>query len=229
MIRPVICWVTDRRRLSTQAAPVESFGALVEHAVVLAEAGVNVVQIRERDLEGGALSEVVERCVEALKGLPTRVLVNDRFDVAVTAGAHGVHLRGDSIPSRAARSIAPPGFLIGRSVHSAGEAVAAAEGGGLDYVVLGTVFPSASKPTPDTAIGAQELERAAKGTGLPVIAIGGITEERLQVVARTGAAGFAAIGLFTGPGDRSALAARARRIVEASQRLFDTGDCVPRQ
>ncbi len=229
MPRPLICWVTDRHRLSGDASQVASFEAVVQRAAVLGEAGIDIVQVRERDLEGGALTELAERCVAAVKGLPTKVLVNDRLDVAIAAGAHGVHLRGDSVPSPGARAVAPPGFLIGRSVHSADQARAAATEGGVDYLVLGTIYPSASKTSLETVVGLAELQRAVEMVRVPVLAIGGITEDRLSEVARTGAAGFAAIGLFSEPGEGAAFMVRARRIVDTSRRLFDTGEAVLRQ
>ncbi len=76
----------------------------------------------------------------AVKGTRTRILVNDRLDVALAAGAHGVHLRGDSMPASRARSLAPIGFLIGRSVHSVDEAVRRHADGGVDYLLFGAVF-----------------------------------------------------------------------------------------
>ena len=87
-----------------------------------------------------ALPEDAERLVEAVRGTRARVLVNDRFDVALAAGAHGVHLRGDSLPAVRARRMAPPAFIIGRSVRSRDEAMRAEDGGGLDYLVFGTVL-----------------------------------------------------------------------------------------
>ena len=74
------------------------------------------------------LTRLVERCVEAVRGTRARVLVNDRVDVALAAGAHGVHLRGDSMPAARARIVAPPAFLVGRSVHSPEEALRAQAG-----------------------------------------------------------------------------------------------------
>jgi thiamine-phosphate diphosphorylase len=124
----------------------------------------------------------------------TRVVVNDRLDVALTSGADGVHLRADSIPPEAARAIAPPGFLIGRSVHSLDEAVDASAG--VDYLIAGTVYPSASKPGMTEMLGLHGLAEIAGAVHVPVLGIGGITIDRLGDVARAGAAGVAAIGLF---------------------------------
>src|SRR5262249_19838821 len=157
-------------------------------------AGVDMIQIRERDLDGGPLASLVAEDVRLTRGTATRVVVNDRLDVALACGADGVHLRGDSVPSQAARSIAPPGFLIGRSVHHEQEAKAAAAS--VDYLVAGTVFPTSSKPGLTQWLGVEGLARICRSVAVPVLAIGGITADRLPNVAAAGAAGIAAIGLF---------------------------------
>src|SRR5688572_21057384 len=102
--------ITDRRRF----AGAED--ALVQRVAAAAAAGVNLVQVRERDLDARDLTRLVARCVSAVQGTRARILVNDRLDVALAAGAHGVHLRGDSLPASRARALAPIGVLIGRSV-----------------------------------------------------------------------------------------------------------------
>src|SRR5262245_51608775 len=89
---------------------------LTERVTAAASAGVHLVQVRERDLDARPLTRLVARLVEAVRGTRARVLVNDRIDVALAAGAHGVHLRGDSVPAPRARQLAPPPFIIGRSV-----------------------------------------------------------------------------------------------------------------
>jgi thiamine-phosphate diphosphorylase len=215
--------------MAGQAGQGDESAVLLQQLILVAEAGVEMVQIRERDLESGALARLVERCVAALRGLPTRILVNDRLDVAIAAGAHGVHLRTESIPPSRARAIVPRGFLIGRSVHSAEEARRVDEAGGVDYLVLGTVFPTRSKPGVETIVGPAELALAVRAVRVPVLAIGGITEDRLEVVARTGAAGFAAIGLFAQVESAATFIARTRNIVESARRWFDSGEGVPRQ
>src|SRR5262249_59922166 len=106
----------------------------------------------------------------------------------LACGADGVHLRGDSVPSEAARSIAPPGFLIGRSVHHEQEAKAAAAS--VDYLVAGTVFPTSSKPGLTQWLGVEGLARICRSVAVPVLAIGGSTPER----APHGPAGRAAGG-----------------------------------
>ena len=208
---PVLCFITDRRRLGSPWEP-----ALVERVRTAARSGVHLVQLRERDLDGGAMMRLAEQCVEAVRGTRTRVVVNDRVDVALAAGAHGVHLRGDSADAGRVRRIVPSGFLIGRSVHSLADAVAAAEGAAVDYLIFGTVFKTASKPG-RAAAGLDQLGRVASATTIPVLAVGGITTARAAGVARAGAAGIAAIGLF-GDGPADALPG----IVEQITMGFDT-------
>ncbi len=182
--------ITDRRRL-----PGDQEEALVVRVAAAARAGVHLIQVRERDLDARPLIRLVERCVEAVVGTRARVLVNDRLDVALAAGAHGVHLRGDSLSAARARSVAQGRFLIGRSVHSRDEAVRAGEGEGLDYLLFGTVFSTPSKPGA-TPAGIAELADVAAATRLPIIAVGGMRASTLHGLGQTGAAGFAAIGLF---------------------------------
>jgi thiamine-phosphate pyrophosphorylase len=183
--------ITDRRRLAGGE------DALVLRVAAAAAAGVNLVQVRERDIEARALCRLVARCVAAVRSTNTRILVNDRLDVALAAGAHGVHLRSDSMPASRARALAPIGFLIGRSVHSVAEAVTACAGGGLDYLLFGAVFATASKPG-QTPAGLTALADVSAAVSIPVLAVGGISPETAPQLAGTGCAGFAAIGWFAG-------------------------------
>lgn len=165
------------------------------------DAGVDIVQLREGDLDAGLLYELASGLVSLARGSRTRVLVNDRVDVAIAAGAGGVHLKAASIATAAVRRIAPAGFLIGRSVHDADEA--ARESQAADYLLAGTVWPTRSKPAGHRTLGADGLAAIVRAARVPVLAIGGIGVERLPEVARAGAAGVAAIGLFI-PADTSA-------------------------
>jgi thiamine-phosphate pyrophosphorylase len=180
-------FVTDRIRFGLTPA------ALVAKAVSAVARGAAVVQIRERDLADGALLDLVRAVVAALAGSGARVLVNDRADVAIAGGAAGVHLRGDSPPCARVRAVVPAGFIIGRSVHSPAE-IAAADG--CDYLMFGTVFPSAGKPAGHPIAGLAGLADACRQSPVPVIAIGGMTPDREADVAQAGAAGLAAVGWF---------------------------------
>jgi thiamine-phosphate pyrophosphorylase len=183
-------FVTDRRRFGL------SIDDLVARAAAVVRAGVDVIQVRERDLPDRELVALARRIVGAAAGTPTRVLVSDRADLAIVAGAAGVHLRGDSAPASRVRAMAPEGFLIGRSVHSLADVDAALAGGASDYLLFGTVFPSEGKPDGHPVAGLAALRQACARSPVPVLAIGGMNEARVAEVRAAGAAGFAAIGLF---------------------------------
>jgi thiamine-phosphate pyrophosphorylase len=193
---------------------------LIDRIGAAARAGVHLVQIRQPGMDGRPLAALTSAAVAAVRGTRTRILVNDRFDVALAVGAHGVHLRGDSPPAPRIRAVAPGGFLIGRSVHALEEAQAAVGDGEVDYVMYGTVFATGSKPGAQPA-GAERLAAVCAAVPIPVLAIGGITAVRLGAVAAAGADGFAAIGLFAGAPDR------LHGIVERAMRAFDTLGSVP--
>jgi len=198
----IVCLVTDRHRVDP-----------VSQARLGAEAGIDLIQVRERDLDAAALATIVTRVLGAVRGTPTRVIVNDRLDVAIACGADGVHLRSDSIPVSAARTLAPAGFLIGRSVHAAAEAAHAARGA--DYLIAGTVFATASKPDLTSLLGVEGLRAIVTAAAVPVLAIGGVTMERLDAIAATGAAGIAGISFFS---SRESLA----RVTETMRIRFDS-------
>ena len=227
----MICLVTDRRRLVAAAAaaapgaPRACLVAQVRHAV---DAGIDLIQVRERDLEAGTLAALVTELLAVTRDTPTRLVVNDRIDVALACGADGVHLRGDSIPIAAARRLAPAGFLIGRSVHGVDEAIGAV---GADYLIAGTVFSSASKPGQTPLLGVEGLRAIAAAVEMPVLAIGGIAGDRINDVAAAGAAGFAAIELFMGSHHGAEVAGcrvvELRQTVKNARSRFDRPNTTP--
>jgi thiamine-phosphate pyrophosphorylase len=156
-------------------------------------AGLDVFQVREPGLEARALLGITQAIVAGAHGTTTRVVVNDRLDVALAAAAHGVHLKEQSLRPADVRSVVPPGFLVGVSVHSADAAGTAA---GADYLIAGTVWPTASKPVAHETIGIEGLAAIVRAAAVPVLAIGGVTADRAEAVAGAGAAGIAAIRLF---------------------------------
>jgi thiamine-phosphate pyrophosphorylase len=191
--------VTNRRLYAgslSSVRPEAECAALVAAAATAARAGVDLVQIRERGLEDLALLALAEAVGDAAEESGARVLVNDRVDVALAARAAGVHLPARAVDCSRVRPIVPEGFLVGRSVHSLDEAAAAARGGGCDYLVFGAVFESRSKPVGHPVAGVDALAEVCAAVSLPVLAVGGITPDRAPDVARAGAAGVAAIGLF---------------------------------
>ena len=176
--------VTSRRRLGLSPA------ALIQRIQWLAAAGIDLIQVRERDLADRELTSLVRDAVAAVRGTPARVVVNDRFDVAIAGEAAGVHLREDSAPANRVRRVVPAGFLIGCSVHDAARARTLPE---CDYLLFGTVFPSRGKSPGHPVAGVSRLRDVCAGTSVPVLAIGGITAANARDVVEAGAAGVAAI------------------------------------
>jgi thiamine-phosphate diphosphorylase len=215
--------ITDRQRLSAAASEDARRTCLLRQVAHAVDAGVDVVQVRERDLDARALVALVRDILGIARGgrRDCRVVVNDRVDVALAAGADGVHLRGDSPPPAAVRPMAPPGFVIGRSVHSPSEASSVARD--VDYVVAGTVWPTASKRGGGPLLGLLGLADTVRAVNAPVLAVGGITLNRIGDVARQGAAGIAAIGLFMAPSDHdeACRAVSLHDIVRETRERFD--------
>jgi thiamine-phosphate pyrophosphorylase len=186
--------VTDRRRLAPTADQETAGRCLVEQARFAVAAGLDVIQLREPDLDGDALVRLARALVAATRGSATRLVVNERLDIALAARADGVHLRADSVDAARMRGCTRPGFLIGRSVHSAAEARTA---GPVDYLVAGAVWPTSSKPPDHPLLGVSGLARIVDAAAVPVVAIGGVQPSRAGEVASTGAAGIAAITAWT--------------------------------
>jgi len=157
--------------------------------------GVDFVQIREKDLDDRDLFDLTARIVRTAAGTPCRVLVNGRADVALAAGAHGVHLPGNGIDPVLLRPMLPPGFLMGVSTHSIRE-VRRASAAGADYVLFGPVFPTASKARYGPPLGLARMRRACATAAVPVIALGGMRFDRLPQVLESGASGIAGIAMF---------------------------------
>lgn len=187
--------VTDRRRYEagSDAGNLAQLLAAIRRA---ARAGIQLVQIRERELTDRMLLAFVKDAIAAVRDTPARVLVNERTDIAVAAGAAGVHLRSTSASAARVRATAPDEFLVGRSIHSREEAESAVREGGCDYLLFGTIYQSTSKPDVHPAAGVDALRTVCAASPLPVLAIGGITLGRAAEVARAGASGIAAISLF---------------------------------
>jgi thiamine-phosphate pyrophosphorylase len=162
----------------------------LEVAARAARDGVDLIQIRAKELSGRALTELVLGAV-ALGS--SNVLVNTRTDVALACGARGVHLPAGSIAPSTIRRITSSGFLIGVSCHTIAE-LQAAEREGADFAVFGPIFESITKTV--TPIGIDELRRATSSVRMPVYALGGVTKENSPLCIQAGAAGVAGISLF---------------------------------
>lgn len=193
---PIIYPVTNGRT-SPQTTPEDqeflNILRLLEAAVA---AKVALFQIREKDLSARVLYELTTRAVEITRGSDTRLFVNDRSDIARTAGADGVHLTTQSLPADVVRKIYGSEFLIGVSTHSREEA-RKAKLGGADFVVFGPIFETESKREFGEPQGLERLqELTSELRSFPVLAIGGVTLDNVEACFKAGARGVAAIRLL---------------------------------
>lgn len=194
--KPILYLIT--RGASTDATTENSpeFHRILAHVSAAVTAGIDLIQIREKQLTARVLFALTEQAAKRVRGTETRLLVNDRADVAMAAGADGVHLTTQSIDSGTVRRAFGEQFLIGVSTHSLAEARAARDGGA-DFVVFGPVFATASKGKYGSPLGTGELGRVAGALQpFPVLALGGITTENAADCLQGGASGIAAISLF---------------------------------
>jgi thiamine-phosphate pyrophosphorylase len=188
---PLRYYITDRLALG-------GVGALIANIERQIAGGIDWIQIREKDMDARELLSLARRTVELADVSPkkTRILINSRLDIALAAGAHGVHLPSNSARPDAFRRHAPR-MLVGVSCHDREELVAA-EAEGADYVVLGPVFPPLSKAVSGPVLGLERFAELVRTVKIPVIALGGITPESIPACERAGAAGVAGISLFQG-------------------------------
>jgi len=168
---------------------------LVARATAAVHGGATCIQLRLKDV---AARDLVGVARELIKSVGVPVIVNDRADVAIAAGAAGVHLGADDVPVSAIRAIAPAGFIIGASVGCHAELSLAI---GADYAGVGPVFATGSKDDAGGPIGLIEFARLAAATGLPTVAIGGITAENARSAIDAGAVGIAVISALFGASD----------------------------
>jgi len=201
---PIVMLVTDRT-----ACGDRRLEAVVEAAV---EGGVNMVQLREKDLPAADLYGLALR-LRKVVGSQALLLVNDRVDVALAAGAHGVQLGGDGLPCDIVRTLAPD-MLIGRSVHDATNAGVAVSHGA-DLLLVGTMFASRSHPGL-TPAGPSLIRKVGAISTVPLIGIGGITAANATQVISAGASGVAAITSITlAPDPKDAAARLVAAVTEA--------------
>ncbi len=177
--------VTDRHQIHGR-----SLLTVLSHAI---QAGVQAIQLRERDLSTGELLSLAGDIQAMAKSGGVSLIINDRVDLAMALGLDGVHLRADSLSARSVRRIIGPRRLIGVSTHSA-EDVRHATQGCADYAVLGPIFDTSSKRSFGPPLGLDLLADVCRRSPIPIFAIGGITCERVREVRQAGAYGVAVIG-----------------------------------
>lgn len=182
-----LCYITNRQVLNA--------GSLLPRVFEAIAAGVDMIQIREKDAGTKFLMDLAAAAVSRARGGRTRIVLNDRLDIAVALGAAGVHLGAHSLPAPVVREIMPRNFLLGVSCHSLEDALSA-ESAGADYLLLGPIFETPSKSGYGPPLGLSKLHEVARKVKIPLLALGGITPERVSACQGAGAAGVAGIRIF---------------------------------
>ena len=202
---PCLCVVTDRARLPDGADVVETAAAAIR-------GGAGMIQLRQKDMPARDLLRLA-RELRAVADGKAPLIVNDRVDVAALAGADGVQLGEGAIDVASARRLLGDGALVGRSVHDV-EGAVRAQSEGADYLILGTIFPTASHPGAPAA-GLRLVEETARAVSIPILGIGGIDEARAPGLIRAGASGAAAISAISAAPNPARAAARLRQRLSA--------------
>ena len=179
---PVLCLVTDRSLCND--------ASLVHKVTEAVEGGVNIIQLREKDLPGRLLLDLANQLQKAIEGRALLV-VNERVDVALLSSADGIHLGESALTPSDARSLAGNKIIVGRSVHDYAGALQAQQQGA-DYLVAGSVYPTRSH-LGQTPQGLPLIEELASRITIPFLGIGGINCENAAAVIRAGASGVAVI------------------------------------
>jgi thiamine-phosphate pyrophosphorylase len=196
LARPITYLITGGETSSATGPESEAFRRLLALVRAAAEARITLVQLREKELTGRALFELASAAAHVTRESGTRVLVNDRADIARAAGCDGVHLTTNSLEASDVRRAFGEEFLIGVSAHTFEEARAAREGGA-DFAVFGPVFDTPSKRAYGPPVGLGALTKAAlELSPFLLVALGGVGEGEVKKVLRAGAAGVAGIRLF---------------------------------
>jgi thiamine-phosphate pyrophosphorylase len=179
--------------------------------------GADVIQLRDKTCSPLALLRTARYLRTITRKSGTLFIINDRLDVAIACGADGVHLGHDDMPISTARQLAPPGFLIGVSVGTVGEAVQA-EREGADYLALSPIFSTASKDDAGPGRGLDRLREIRRAVSIPLIAIGGINRQNAGDVIAAGADGIAVISAVVASPDIMAAARELKDLVQESKR-----------
>src|SRR6266404_1714932 len=196
---PITCLITSGNTDANTTPQSKEFGRIVSLVEAAALAGITIVQLREKRLSTRTLFELTKSCVQAIGQQSTRLLVNDRADVAFGASAEGVHLTTKSMPAKDIRIAFGDRFVIGVSTHSLDE-VRHAKYGLADFATFGPVFNTSSKLIYGQPVGLQALRDAASlDADFPLLALGGVNIERALECFKFGAKGIAGISMFGDP------------------------------
>lgn len=208
--KPIIYLITSGTTTSNTTPDTEDFLQLLNLVRAAVAAQIPLFQIREKNLSARLLYELTTKAAALVQGSATRLLVNDRADIALAAGADGVHLTSRSLPVSVVRATYGSQLMVGVSTHGIVEAEAACSGGA-DFVVFGPVFETESKRSFGEPQGISRLaEVVAAIPELPVIAIGGISIDNFADCLQTGAAGVAAIRLLNDADSLESIVAEIR-------------------
>jgi thiamine-phosphate pyrophosphorylase len=208
--KPILYLITRGATTETTTADSPEFKQIIEQVSAAVAAGIDLVQLREKRLSARVLSELTRQASVLTRDTATRVLVNDRADIAAVTGADGVHLTTRSIDAATIRRTFGDDFLIGASTHSFEEARAAQEAGA-DLIVFGPVFDTSAKREYGAPVGVEKLSRVTRELGdFPVLALGGVTMENVARCLNAGARGIAGISLFGQPQLLAGIAAQIK-------------------
>lgn len=198
--KPILYLITGGKATEASTPDSREFQDILELVSAAVHAGIQLVQLREKELSARALFELTSRAARIANGSSTRILVNDRADIAAAAGADGVHLTTRSLEPEIVRAAFGEEFLVGVSTHSPAEAESARRGGA-DFAVLGPIFETPSKLSYGRPLGVATLKEIAGPLNpFPLLALGGISETNAADCLHAGAAGVAGISLFADGG-----------------------------
>jgi len=215
MLQPPLLYLITSGATTNQTAPAtEDFHNVLQLIQAAVAARIDLVQIREKSLSASVLYDLSASAAAITRGSATKLLINDRSDIAAAAGADGVHLTSASLPTSVVRQAFGDEFLIGVSTHSLAEA-SEARRSGADFVVFGPVFETPAKEKYGEPQGLKQLETVTSGLApFPVLALGGITSARVSDCIQAGARGIAAIRMLNDP-------MQLDRVVNEIRELFE--------
>jgi thiamine-phosphate pyrophosphorylase len=179
------------------------------------DGGVTMVQLREKDLSSREFYEIAVTLREITKRRNVPLVINDRLDIALAAGADGLHIGQSDLPLKAVRSVAGDCLFIGVSAGTVEEA-RRAEAEGADYLGVGAVFPTGSKADAGEAIGPEGLQAICDAVHIPVVGIGGVAPANVALVLQSGAVGIAVISAILSQPDIRAAAENLRRSMDSA-------------